>query len=307
MKNPLFNVLLSSYNGGEFLQPQIDSVLDQQNVRVRLTIRDDGSSDALTRDVLHRYEADPRVTIDWGNNSGVIQSFYHLLKNAEQADYYAFCDQDDVWFEDKLARAAASLAKHAPGPLLYCTRKIYTDTDLKPIGTSSLCSKSVTVSNAAVENIATGCTSAFNHELRELALKTNSLDGIYMHDWWLCLLASAFGTVIFDEKPSIYYRQHSRNQVGATPNYFLRLMQRIKRVLNTRRKNNVYWLTQARAFKEQYEDLLTPVQCGFFETLEYYDSNIFDRYKIVTGPEALFMQSTADTFFLKLMILFRLF
>lgn len=307
MKKPLFNVLLSSYNGGKFLKPQIDSVLNQQNVLIILTIRDDGSSDTLTREVLRSYEADPRVKIDWGSNIGVARSFFQLLKNSEQADFYAFCDQDDVWFEDKLARAAAKLAEHPPGPLLYCSRKIYTDTELNPIGTSSLCPKTVTVANAVVENIATGCTSVFNPQLRDLALKTTSLNDIYMHDWWLCLLGSAFGSIIFDEKPSIYYRQHGSNQVGATPNYFIRLLQRIKRVLRGKSKNDISWLNQARAFKKQYGDLLTPKQIHFFDNLDNYDFGIMDRYKIITGPEALFMQSTSDSVLLKLLILFRLF
>ena len=307
MKKPLFNVLLSTYNGGKFLKPQIDSVLNQQNVRIILTIRDDGSSDPVTREVLSGYASDLRVKIDWGDNLGVLRSFYQLLKNSEQADFYAFCDQDDVWFEDKLARAAARLVEHPPGPLLYCSRKIYTDSKLNPIGTSSICSRPVTVSNAVVENIATGCTSVFNPQLLDLALKITSLNGIYMHDWWLCLLASAFGSIIFDEKPSIYYRQHSHNQVGATPNYFIRLAQRIKRVRKTKSKNDISWLNQARAFKKQYSDLLTPEQKHFFDLLDNYDSGIIDRYKIITGPEALFMQSTTDTFFLRLLILFRLF
>ncbi len=184
MKTPLFNVLLSCYNGGEFLQPQIDSVLNQKNVRVSLFIRDDGSSDNLTRDVLQGYKTEPRVTIDWGDNIGITRSFYQLLRNAEEADFYAFCDQDDIWFEDKLARAASGMGENPSGPLLHCTGKIYTDPDLKPIGASTLCSKPVTLSNAVVENVATGCTSAFNPQLRELALKTTSLNGVYMHDWW---------------------------------------------------------------------------------------------------------------------------
>lgn len=307
MTTPLFNVLLSTYNGGEFLQPQIDSVLNQKDIRVKIIIRDDGSSDDLTLSILRSYESDPRVKIDWGDNIGITRSFYQLLRNADEAEYYAFCDQDDVWFEDKLARAASIMGENPPGPLLYCTGKIYTDTELNPIGTSTLCSKPVTISNAVVENVATGCTSAFNPQLRDLALKTASLKGVYMHDWWFCLMASAFGKVIFDEKPSIYYRQHSRNQVGATPNYFSRLLQRVKRILKAKSKNDTYWLTQARAFKEQYGNLLTPDQSLFFDGLDHYDSGIVDRCKLVLGPDALYMQNTTDTVLLKLLIFFRLF
>ncbi len=85
------------------------------------------------------------------------------------------------------------------------------------------------------------------------------------------------------------------------------MLQRIKRVLRAKSKNDTYWLTQSRAFKEQYSHLLTPEQHRFFDNLENYDSGIIDRCKLISGPDALFMQNTTDTVLLKLLILFRLF
>ena len=104
-------VLLSTYNGEKYLREQLDSLVCQENVELKILIRDDGSKDS-TLQILKEYsKKDARITYFVGNNVGPAQSFFDLIIKSPDADYYAFCDQDDVWDKDKLEIAVGFLEK----------------------------------------------------------------------------------------------------------------------------------------------------------------------------------------------------
>ena len=106
-KKPTVTVLMSTYNGERFLKEQLDSILQQQDVDVRLCVRDDGSTDG-TMDILLEYADAIELTI--GNNFGVGNSFMSMVYSANlESDYYAFSDQDDIWMPDKLISAVDEL------------------------------------------------------------------------------------------------------------------------------------------------------------------------------------------------------
>lgn len=102
MNTKSVQVVMSTYNGEKYLKEQIDSILSQEGVDVRLYIRDDGSSDRTT-DILASYQEHKNVKIEKGNNLGFAKSFLTALDECDEADYYAFSDQDDVWEKDKLS------------------------------------------------------------------------------------------------------------------------------------------------------------------------------------------------------------
>lgn len=104
MNTKSVQVVMSTYNGEKYLKEQIDSILSQEGVDVRLYIRDDGSSDRTT-DILASYQEHKNVKIEKGNNLGFAKSFLTALDECDEADYYAFSDQDDVWEKDKLSTA----------------------------------------------------------------------------------------------------------------------------------------------------------------------------------------------------------
>ena len=104
MNNPEVLVLLSSYNGEKYIKEQIDSILTQKNITVKLFIRDDGSTDA-TRNILKEYEKYSNCVVVFGDNIGAANSFLWLIQNAHSSGYYAFSDQDDIWDRDKLSSA----------------------------------------------------------------------------------------------------------------------------------------------------------------------------------------------------------
>jgi glycosyltransferase involved in cell wall biosynthesis len=209
-------ILLSTFNGANYLAEQLDSLLNQTCQEWILMVRDDGSSDD-TPEILGKYaELDLRIKIlPSEQRLGAAGSYLALMRAAPDADYYAFCDQDDVWDREKLFQSRKAIFEYSQQPALYCSRARLVDNVLKPIGLSRNYERSPSFENALVQNIAIGCTILFNRSA--FILLCNRLPDptkIIMHDWWCYLTISAFGQVVFDPEPSIDYRQHSTNCIG---------------------------------------------------------------------------------------------
>lgn len=214
--HPRVDVLMATYNGAAYLREQIDSVLAQEGVALRLIVRDDGSRDAtpaILADYVARYPDTISVLAD-SVQRGASENFMRLLQQPSQADYFAFCDQDDVWLKDKLATAVAAL-ESSPAPVnLYCSAVSYVNESLKVLGSSAR-QVAPSFNNALVENIAQGCTMVFDAPLRQ-SIVDHLPEKAAMHDWWMYLVASAFGQVFHDPVPHMLYRQHGQNVVGGS-------------------------------------------------------------------------------------------
>lgn len=211
-------ILMSTYNGAKYLKVQLDSILNQTWQNIRILIRDDGSTDG-TVEILEKYAAEnDNVSFYAGKNLGVIQSFFELLEqSSEEADYYAFADQDDYWMPEKLERAVEMLHKADCGkPLLYCSDTYITDENLNIIKKDDKNPKP-SFGNALVQNVCGGCTAVINRDLRNIVQKTRP-EHIVMHDWWLYLTAEIYGQVCYDNNSYIKYRQHGNNAFGEKKN-----------------------------------------------------------------------------------------
>lgn len=212
-------ILLACYQGADFLQAQLDSLADQDHRNWRLLVSDDGSTDG-TRDLVKRFaHAHPRghVRLIEGPRGGATRNFLHLLQQAPDDHPLAFCDQDDVWFADKLTRAVAAIGA-AAGPAHYAARTIITDPALTPVTESRRFSRPFDFRNALVQACMAGNTSVFNAEaaaLLKAGAKDASAAGITSHDWWAYQLTSGAGArLIHDPQPALYYRQHPRSEMG---------------------------------------------------------------------------------------------
>ena len=206
-------ILMSAYNGQRYIREQIESLLQQDYPETEILIRDDGSSDQ-TAAILREYETEHeniRVFIE--ENAGVTASFFELLKKSD-ADYIAFCDQDDVWLPEKVTKAVEQLQK-IEGPALYCSNKILVDSELNVIAENRHRKMKPGFRNAVVECICTGCTSMMNRELAD-HIRRHIPEHAILHDWWCYLAACYLGMVIFDDNAYIWYRQHGGNVVGAS-------------------------------------------------------------------------------------------
>lgn len=219
---------MSTFDGERHLREQIDSILAQQGVRVRLVVRDDGSTDS-TLEVLRSYD-DPRIVVRPGENLGLPHAFFRLLEDSgDDADLWALADQDDVWLSNKLRRAAERLAA-VDGPALYCARVLVTDEQLRPLYEHQLPKRGPSFSNALVQNVATGCTIVLDRQARAL-LRGRWPAYAVMHDAWLYLVLAALGTVVHDPSTVVLYRQHAENAVGMGRGRLARVAGRVRRQL----------------------------------------------------------------------------
>ena len=216
-------ILLSTYNGGRFLEEQIQSIIDQTNHSWELFIRDDGSTDE-TLSIIKKFQADSRI--HWINaeqpqNLRVIRSFLTLLTTAN-AEYYMFCDQDDVWLPEKvqitLDKMVELEATHSNVPVLVHTDLRVVDQELQTLHDSMMKSQQLDpvpeFGRLVIQNSITGCTVMINQKLK-VACQQLNYSKIRMHDWWFALVACAFGTIGYVSQPTILYRQHGDNEVGA--------------------------------------------------------------------------------------------
>lgn len=211
-------ILLSTYNGEAFLEAQLDSLLQQDFPSVDILIRDDGSTDG-TQTILQRYSASHQnIHVELGNNVGYVSSFFQLLaQSSATARCFAFCDQDDLWNPDKISRAVEVIECRPPQrPIAVCTAVTLVNADLTELGGREEPQRPLLLANALVECPVLGCTLTINPAVRTLLLKATP-ERAYSHDWWIYLLVSAFGEMVYDPHPSLRYRQHANNRFGAPP------------------------------------------------------------------------------------------
>lgn len=208
---------MSTYNGGIYIKEQLDSICNQKfNGYIEVLIRDDGSNDNTLK-ILNDYKttSNRRLNIIKANNVGVQRSFLELIKIAGKADYYFYSDQDDIWKENKIARAInmMSSVKSNEG-VLYCSNYALVNQDLKLIENNVIPQRpDFSVLRVLFYNEIPGCTIGFDYKFI-LNLKCINIDSIIMHDSVSVSLASAIGKIIYDNVPMIYHRIHLNNVVG---------------------------------------------------------------------------------------------
>ena len=229
---PTVGVVLSSYNGETYICEQINSILNQTYKNLHLFIRDDGSSDNTVA-LLKAFEKDERITCIYGENKGVIKSFYTATEVASRScDYVAFSDQDDYWLPNKIERAVNLLeTKPTHKPALYCSEYLFCDENLNPSEKSRLNDGKINLARCLYENKTSGNTILMNKTLTGMYL-SSGCDDVSWHDWWVALIAYSVGTVVFDNEPTLLYRRTGSNvsPTGSSPiallkyriNYFLK-------------------------------------------------------------------------------------
>jgi glycosyltransferase involved in cell wall biosynthesis len=225
---PTVTILLCTFNGEHFLAQQLASLKRQTFKNWKLIASDDGSSDQ-TKSILRAFGksfAPGKVKIIDGPRRGAPANFLYLACGKNLAsDYYAFCDQDDIWETDKLARAIGVLERTGLAvPALYGSRTSLIDETGKTTGLSPLFPKTPTFRSALVQSIAGGNTMVFNQKARELMAFCGADVIIPSHDWWLYQVTSACGGhVYYDAYPSVRYRQHSQNVIGSNMGFAARI------------------------------------------------------------------------------------
>jgi glycosyltransferase involved in cell wall biosynthesis len=280
---PLVAILLCTYNGARFLGEQLDSLEAQTHQNWVVIASDDGSSDQ-TLEILRQYQAkwpSRKLTIRSGPQKGFCQNFLSLACDPRiRADYYAFCDHDDVWLPEKLDVAVENISSNQKMdvPYLYCGRTKYVTEKLKPCGMSPLFVFPPSFRNALVQSIAGGNTMVFNHSAKWLLEKVGSVD-VPSHDWWMYQLVSGVeGIVFYDRKPYVLYRQHEFALVGGN-NSFPAKMERVSMLLQGRFQR---WNTQNIEVLKQVNHLLVKNHQEILKMFEVLrGARLKDRFRLI--------------------------
>lgn len=249
-------ILMSTYNGQNYVSDQIKSIQQQDNHEWHLYIRDDGSKDNTLKIAGEIAKVDKRITILPSNNEnlGVISSFMFLLESVE-SDYYMFADQDDWWLSSKIDRAISKMQACETGdtPICFHSELQVVDDNLHRIRLLKNGAVWNDFKHFMFGNCITGCTVMINKALKDkIHFSTLKIDKIMMHDWWFGLVASAFGKVIYDEKPSILYRQHQSNVVGDENQQSTKALMKRSLHLKNEIDGLANMLQQIREFYSQY-------------------------------------------------------
>jgi len=221
-------IAMPVYNGETYLPALLDSIA-AQTYPLKLLVRDDGSKDHSVR-ILRQYQksfpADKELILindldnDW-TNRGPHENFHYIFQNIEEADYYFFCDQDDVWDPGKIRRALSRMEKYdAHIPVLYIHNYYVCDGDLNirntlPDRPSVSPEKMKQVNLAKVIMTGTwagmGMAQGFNLALKRLAFDCGPLTPTVAVDCWVSWVAAGMnGALIYDKKPLAHYRRHSQ-------------------------------------------------------------------------------------------------
>lgn len=263
-------IMMATYNGEEYVAEQIGSILDQSHTEWALFVRDDGSTDS-TSQIIERYaeKSEGRIfvvddpALHGGGSKENFAAILAWVKRNRNFDYFMFCDQDDIWVSNKVEtslRACQIAEGDGSIPTLVHTDLEAVDKGLGTLGASfirfrALDPSKTDLQHLLVQNNVTGCTMLWNKALCDLVDLTSP--AVAMHDWWMSLIASAFGKIIFLDRSTIKYRQHGSNVVGATNvNSISFVLKRLMGSNHVRQTLNSSF-EQAHAFLTTYEDLLT--------------------------------------------------
>lgn len=278
-------VLLSTYNGEKYLRGQLESLISQDYLYFNILVRDDGSKDKTTK-ILEEYCLKTNGLLSYyiGNNVGPCKSFLQLLVDAPPSDYYAFCDQDDIWDKDKLSCAIAKIEKFdATKPNLYFSNLRIVDENLNFIRESHT-EKLFRYNKYSplIESLPSGCTMLFNKRVKSFICSCVPFE-CSMHDTWVYLICSFFGNVVYDEISHLSYRIHNKNAVGTykSKTFF----SYINTIANTLNNNKNQTQMDATNFLKCYKDLLDDDICEKLKKISNYNNSFHNMLSLLLDNE----------------------
>lgn len=281
--NKKIGILLATYNGEFFLKEQLDSLLSQTHRNIFIIIRDDQSTDqtySIVKSYEDKYPDKIKVVNAEQGTLGASGNFSFLLtyginyQSEFQLDYFAFCDQDDIWDSKKLEKQLESMISLESEsvtkkgiPLLIHSDLEVVNENAERISGSLICYQGLEISKnnfsgLLTSNLVTGSTAMFNPVLARLALPIPK--EAVMHDWWIAIVASAFGKIGLVDEALVKYRQHAVNTIGAKrkPSKKRSKFNKVIEILFFLRnvETNTHFSSiaeQSRIFRERYDNKLT--------------------------------------------------
>lgn len=269
-------ILLTTFNGEKYLAEQINSIIQQSNSEWNLYIRDDGSTDgtiSIIKDYVKKFPNLIFYKEDTLGNLGPGRSFMHLLSKVD-ADYYMFCDQDDVWLNTKVEYSLAFLKSIEKQYGIDSPIGIFTDLEVVDSNLNLLMPSLWKGDNRDPSLISSfykqwvnrhatyGCTQMFNSSAKKIVLPYRQFPGtIGAHDNWVAYILIKLGHYNYLPIPTIKYRQHSSNVVGVCSNSTT-----THEVQGMLRKPSAFF---AKLKKDRIRATLMPFKVSFFKIICY--------------------------------------
>lgn len=293
MDRPKIQILMAVFNGESYLSDQIKSIQSQTYSNWELLISDDGSTDGSLDIIKNAIDEDHRIrmVLD-AKQYGSAKKHFMALTEIATSDYVMYSDQDDIWDNDKIEITLDEMIQaeknHPHKPILVSTDLRVVDSNLGLLHPSFLRMSGMKSSKRDFgyflsSCLVTGCTMMINRELRQIATRSVNIDKIIMHDWWLSLIASAFGYVCYIPKATISYRQHGDNSVGAEKRSILTALLSLKlmhhRMMLTIEQDSEFY----NCYKEQ---LVGENRRQIISYLQLRDANAFQIIPCLTKANA---------------------
>lgn len=250
----IVGILMATFDGEKYIKEQLESILSQTYQNWVLTIHDDNSKDDTVK-IIKEYKTkypDKIIFLDDNlSTGGAKENFSFLLDNIDSNyDYVMFCDQDDFWLDNKIELTLSTMLeseKINPNlPLLVHTDLTVVDKNLEVISSSMFKYQQLKYKNGndinklALENVVTGCTMMINNSLIKL-VQNIPLEAV-MHDWWISIIClTNKGKIVFINKPTILYRQHDNNTIGAQKIEYIDYLRKLKDFREVLKQGNLIY------------------------------------------------------------------
>lgn len=298
----MMNILISTYNGERFIEQQLDSILKQRDVQFKIYIRDDGSTDH-TVEVIKQYQKqhslETQLELYEGENIGFCPSFFALLHKASDGDYWAFCDQDDVWYPDKLVKAKRWLDAHDEKiPLLYHSGVVFGDSTLQLMSNYENPCPDFNFQKSITSNIFYGFASVVNRAMYEKLLCADP-QHIKYHDWFMAMIVTAFGRYHFSNDVQAVHRLHESN---TSPTHFFQKIPQGLKLL----KGDDFYNENAREFLRLYGTELTEEDRKVLELFTNKRYHLKNALKKMCYPKRWNYRFSTELIFRMLMLLGRM-
>ena len=291
---------MSTYNGEKYVEEQIKSIM-KQTVPVDLLVRDDGSTDSTLVKLEDLQKKYPQINIVKGENIGWRSSFFELLKISGEYDYYAFADQDDIWYEDKVEKALMTLEKmDEKFPNLFLCSAMWVDDKLERIDQQSIICKPKTSYEAVLNSWGLGAEMFFNKTTRDMA-RYHVPQYPCAHDVWVYDIAFFLGEIVVSKEKLMMYRRHQESVTTVKNNSLYQRIQAYKKI--GRFGNYAYDLVKAFAVELQNKDKKSYNE---LKVLADYKQNVKHKISLLINPQ-IRKQTILGTINLKLQILFSIF
>lgn len=270
-------VIMSTYNGACYIERQLDSIINQKDVKVSVFIRDDNSQDntiEVIKEYITRKKID-NIKFISGKNVGYARSFWEALRLCEEADYYAFSDQDDIWNIDKLLICINEIDNDINIPQLSYCRMRRCDENLNVLSeqVNILKDKDLTKKMVLTQTYNYGAATVINHSARELILRCCPTSPLMPHDTWAGILCFWFGEVKFVDEFLYDWIRYDSSVTGAGTKWSGKIY-RIKAFFHGKSYPNV-----STDLLEFYSDLLEEKDVEFLTMLRDYKKKL--KYKLM--------------------------